>query len=63
MQLPDPASLDFEELARTQGRSTDAAWRAAGEHGTDLLLLERNLRLSPTERMAQLEDALRLMGR
>ena len=63
MERIDPAELDFDRLACAQVRASDPAWRAAGEHGIDLLLLERNLGLTPAERMQQLEDALRLMGR
>jgi hypothetical protein len=59
----DPSQLDFERLARAQARVEGVAWRAAAAHGVDLLLLERNLSLTPAERMQQLEDALRLMGR
>lgn len=59
----DPAKLDFEQLARAFAQVGGDAWRAAGAHGVDLLLLERNLALTPAERMQQLEDALRLMGR
>lgn len=62
MQI-DPAHLDFESLARAQARVADPAWRAAAAHGIDLLLLERNLELTPAERMVQHEEMLRLMGR
>ena len=63
VEVLDPAQLDHESLARTFARAQGPAWRAAGEHGVDLLLLERNLQLTPAQRMQQLEDALRLMGR
>ena len=63
MQPIDPAQLDFESLARAQARVEDPAWRAAAAHGVDLLLLERNLELTPAERMLQHEDMLRLIGR
>ncbi|HVI01551.1 MAG TPA: hypothetical protein VM869_22705 [Enhygromyxa sp.] len=63
MQPIDPAQLDFESLARAQAQAADPAWRAAAAHGIDLLLLERNLELTPAERMQQHEDMLRLMGR
>jgi hypothetical protein len=59
----DPAHLDYESLARAQARVEDPAWRAAAAHGIDLLLLERNLELTPAERMLQHEEMLRLMGR
>ena len=61
MQRIDPAQLDFQALAAAQVEP--GPWRVAAEHGVDLLLLERNLALTPAERMQQLEDALRLMGR
>ncbi|HLT34846.1 MAG TPA: hypothetical protein VK034_01140 [Enhygromyxa sp.] len=63
MQAIDPARLDFESLARMQTQVSDPAWRAAAAHGVDLLLLERNLELTPAQRMQQHEDMLRLMGR
>lgn len=63
MKSIDPAQLDFDRLAEAQLEDEHPAWRAAGKHGIDLLLLERNLGLTPLERMTQLEDALRLMGR
>jgi hypothetical protein len=59
----EPDQLDFNRLAQVFARADQDAWRVAGEHGVDLLLLERNLALTPAERMQQLEDALRLMGR
>jgi hypothetical protein len=63
MQGIDPAQLDFQALAAAQVQIEPGPWRVAAEHGVDLLLLERNLALTPAERMQQLEDALRLMGR
>jgi hypothetical protein len=33
-------------------------WDAAVEYGIDVTLLEHNLRLSPTERLLQLQDML-----
>jgi hypothetical protein len=63
MESIDPDQLDFDRLARVFARVDNEAWRAAAAHGVDLLLLERNLALTPAERMQQLEDALRLMGR
>ncbi|PRQ08970.1 hypothetical protein [Enhygromyxa salina] len=62
MEALDPATLDFDQLARASARARGDAWRAAGAHGVDLLLLERTLALTPAERMQQLEDALRLMA-
>jgi predicted DsbA family dithiol-disulfide isomerase len=63
MESIDPDQLDFARLAQVYVRADQDAWRAAGAHGVDLLLLERNLALTPAERMQQLEEALRLMGR
>jgi len=34
-------------------------WQAASEYGIDVTLLERNLELTVTERLEQLEDMLR----
>ncbi|MFV8751167.1 hypothetical protein ACNOYE_11535 [Nannocystaceae bacterium ST9] len=34
------------------------AWDAAIAHGIDVTLLERNLRLTPTQRLLQLDDML-----
>jgi hypothetical protein len=59
----DPVDLDYEQLARLQLERAGPAWRAAAEHGIDMLLLERNLELTPAQRMQQLSDALRLVGR
>jgi len=36
---------------------------SAPEYGVDMLLLERNLELTPAQRFRQLTDALRLVGR
>ena len=47
----------FAEHLRAQG---GPAWRAALDHGIDVTLLERNLSLSPTERMQQHDEALLL---
>ncbi|MCA9682873.1 MAG: hypothetical protein KC431_07205 [Myxococcales bacterium] len=58
-----PSTLDFGTLEHAYARSNSAAWAAAAAAGIDLSLLERNLELTPAERMQQLEDALRLMGR
>ncbi|MEM6290662.1 MAG: hypothetical protein AAGA54_05330 [Myxococcota bacterium] len=63
MENADPATLDFEQFERLQREESDPAWRAAAAHGVDTLLLRRNLQLTPAQRLEQLEDALRLMGR
>jgi hypothetical protein len=63
VEAPSPAEIDFEGLAQAFAQTGGRAWRAAGRHGVDLLLLERCLALTPAQRMQQLEDALRVMGR
>lgn len=63
MRPLDPEDLDFDRLARAQACGEGPAWKAAAAHDVDLLLLERHLALTPAERLQQLEDALRLMGR
>jgi hypothetical protein len=40
--------------------SCGPAWNAAIEYGVDVTLLERNLMLTPSERLQQLDDMLRL---
>ena len=57
----DPAELTFESLAEEQRHAGGPAWRAAVDAGIDVTLLERNLELSPDERLAQLEAMLRLV--
>ena len=54
---------DLSELETTAdaGRelpSYGPAWDAAIEYGIDVTLLERNLSLTPTERLLQLDDML-----
>jgi hypothetical protein len=63
VQPIEPSELDFERLNRAFAGARSSSWRAAAAGGVDLSLLERNLELTPAERMQQLEDALRLMGR
>ena len=63
MEAIEPSELDFDRLGRAFASARSPAWRAAAAGGVDLSLLARNLELTPAERMQQLEDALRLMGR
>ena len=45
--------------AREPKSDTRDAWQAAIDYGIDVTLLERNLELTVTERLEQLEDMLR----
>ncbi|MEX1366704.1 MAG: hypothetical protein AB1Z98_26495 [Nannocystaceae bacterium] len=56
----DPALLTPENLADHLRVGGGPAWQAAIDHGIDVTLLEHNLALSPTERMRQHDEALRL---
>ena len=56
----DPLLLTPENLAEQLRERGGPAWRAAIEYGIDVTLLERNLALTPTERMRQHDEALRL---
>ena len=56
----DPATLQTTEDAGRALPSHGPAWEAAIEFGIDVTLLERNLSLTPTERLQQLDDMLRL---
>jgi hypothetical protein len=56
----DPILLTFENLAEHLRSDGGPAWRAAIVYGIDVMLLKRNLALSPTERMRQNDEALRL---
>lgn len=56
----DPLLLTPENLADQLRSSGGPAWRAAIDYGIDVTLLERNLTLSPTDRMRQHDEALRL---
>ncbi len=58
----DPAELTFESLAEYQRSRGGPAWRAAVDAGIDVTLLEHNLRLSPDQRLAQLDAMLRLIN-
>ena len=56
----DPLLLtpeSFGDVLRPRG---GPAWQAAIDYGIDVTLLERNLALSPTDRMRQHDEALRL---
>ena len=52
--------LTFENLADHLRSDGGPAWQAAIDHGIDVTLLERNLALTPMERMRQHDEALRL---
>lgn len=57
----DPAELTFESLAAEQRRRGGPAWREAVDAGLDVTLIERNLALTPDERLEQLDGMLKLM--
>jgi len=52
------APIDRREVFRSAWPSYGPAWDAAVEAGVDMFQLERNLRLTPGERVAQHQDAL-----
>ncbi|MCX4241180.1 hypothetical protein [Paraliomyxa miuraensis] len=56
----DPLLLTPENFADHIRAGRGPAAQAAIDHGLDLTLLERNLALTPTERMQQHDEALRL---
>jgi hypothetical protein len=58
--------IDEETLAQMNGKyvpppDAGPAWLAAMETGMDMSLVERNLRLSPWERLLQNDSALALI--
>jgi len=57
----DPAELTFEALAAEQRERGGPAWRAAVDAGIDVSLTERNLSLTPEERLIQLDAMLQLI--
>lgn len=57
----DPAELTFELLAAEQRELGGPAWRAAVDAGIDTTLTERNLALTPDERLEQLDAMLQLI--
>lgn len=57
----DPAELTFESLAAEQRQRGGPAWRAAVDAGIDVTLIDRNLALSPNERLEQLDAMLQLI--
>lgn len=57
----DPAELTFEALAAEQRMNGGPAWRAAVDAGIDVTLTERNLELTPHERLVQLDAMLQLL--
>ncbi len=52
------APIDRREVFRAAWPSHGPAWDAAVEAGIDMFQLERNLKLTPGERVAQHQDAL-----
>jgi hypothetical protein len=56
----DPLLLTANNFADHLRSSGGPAWQAAIDYGIDVTLLERNLELSPTDRMRQHDEALRL---
>jgi hypothetical protein len=56
----DPRDLTFEGLAIEERRRGGPAWRAAVDAGIDVTLLEHNRRLTPSQRLAQLQQMLRI---
>lgn len=56
----DPLLLTPESFADQLRSGGVPAWQAALDYGIDVTLLERNLALSPTDRMKQHDEALRL---
>jgi hypothetical protein len=56
----DPLLLTPENFGDQLRSKGGPAWQAAIDHGIDVTLLERNLALSPTDRMRQHDEALRL---
>lgn len=56
----DPLELTFETLAAMQRQRYGPAWRAAVDNGIDVTLLEHNLRLTPDDCLAQLDEMLDL---
>jgi hypothetical protein len=57
----DPSELTFETLAAEQRARGGPAWRAAIDAGIDVTLTERNLALTPDERLMQLDAMLQLV--
>jgi hypothetical protein len=57
----DPAELTFEALAAEQRARGGPEWRAAVDAGIDVTLTERNLALTPDERLMQLDAMLQLV--
>lgn len=56
----DLAALQTTEDAGRSLPSYGPAWDAAIEFGVDVTLLEHNLALTPSERLQQLDEMLRL---
>jgi hypothetical protein len=60
-EVMDPADLTFEALAAELRARGGPAWRAAVDAGIDVTLTERNLALTPDERLIQLDAMLALI--
>lgn len=52
------APIDRREVFREAWPDHGPDWRAAIDAGIDVFQLERNLRMTPAERLAQHQDAL-----
>ncbi|MEM9457545.1 MAG: hypothetical protein AAGF11_25425 [Myxococcota bacterium] len=59
--MQDPADLYTTEDAGRTLPSYGPAWDAAIEAGIDVTMIERNLQLSPSERLRQMEEANRFV--
>lgn len=53
-----PSTIEFLDDSLRSLPSHGSDWDAAIEFGIDVTLIERNLTLTPTERLLQLEDML-----
>ena len=58
---PSPCERATSPSALSHEEADDHVLAEAERYGVDLTLLERNLRLSPTERLANLESAAELV--
>lgn len=60
--MRDPAELSTTEDAGRALPSYGPAWDAAIEAGIDVTMLEQNLRLTPAERLQQMQQANRFLA-
>ena len=61
--IPDMGDPEHQRLFKEAGRAMGgcgAHWDAAVEMGIDVMLLAENLRVSPAERIAQMDEQNRL---